>query len=72
MGEKNNTNSKIPVGICREHGVIAGNAVNFNFPNPATCGLCGAELERAALAKSDEINEATHANTNTEHGDTNE
>ena len=46
---------KIAAGECPNHGVVAGDAVNFNFPNPATCDLCGEELKVAGLATSEEL-----------------
>lgn len=48
---------KIPAGECPEHGLVFGNSVQFNFPNPATCDRdgCGKELEVAALATGEEI-----------------
>jgi len=33
----------IPVGKCPEHGVIADEEINFNFPEAPTCS-CGREL----------------------------
>jgi hypothetical protein len=38
------------VGECPNCGIVSGDDVNFNFPNQATCGDCGAELERAGIA----------------------
>lgn len=52
---------KIPAGDCPNHGIVAGDAVAFNFPNPAECTICGEELKVAGLATNDELAEATKA-----------
>lgn len=63
--ETSGSEQKLPAGICPEHGTIAGDAVQFNFPNPASCSICGSELERAALATEAEIAESTRVTTTT-------
>ena len=45
---------QIPVGDCPNCGVIAGDSVSWNFPAPATCGLCEIELNAAAMAPKKE------------------
>jgi len=48
---------KIPAGVCKNCGVVADELVIWNFPNPATCGKCGRELEIAGMATSTELEE---------------
>jgi len=48
---------QMPVGDCPNCGVIADEAVNWNFPAPATCALCEVELNVAAMATPEEIQE---------------
>lgn len=38
------------VGECDEHGFVTGDDVEFNFPQPARCGICGERLERCTVA----------------------
>lgn len=56
MSEESNVDvDRIPAGECPEHGVIADKLVEWNFPNPARCGKCGAELEVAGMATPEEL-----------------
>lgn len=48
------TENKIPVGICPEHGVVEGDDVEFNFPNPSFCS-CGETLQITTIAPESEI-----------------
>jgi len=48
---------KIAAGECPKHGVVAGDCVEWNFPNPAECSLCGSELDVAGMATESELME---------------
>lgn len=48
---------RLPAGDCPECGVVAGDAVEWNFPNPAECSICGSELEVAGMATEEELGE---------------
>jgi len=48
---------KIAAGECPEHGVVVGDAVEWKFPNPAECGICGSDLKIAGMATESELQE---------------
>jgi hypothetical protein len=52
---------RLPAGLCQTDGAVAGDCVEWNFPEPATCALCGAELEAAQMATSEEIAAASRS-----------
>lgn len=41
------------IGECESCGIITDDDINFNFPNPAQCNLCGKELSRASITSKD-------------------
>lgn len=43
------------VGKCPEDGVIMGSEIDYRFPNPCACDLCGDELEKVVIATEEEI-----------------
>lgn len=45
---------KIPLGKCPRDGIVYGDDIEFNFPNPAICS-CGMELETCTVAEQEEI-----------------
>ena len=55
--QSENESGKIAAGECPNHGVVTGNSVEWRFPNPAECEICGAKLEIAGVATEAEIQE---------------
>lgn len=48
-------NERMAVGNCPEHGAIAGDALDFRFPNPSVCEMCGSEVEKTVIADESEV-----------------
>lgn len=46
---------EIQAGNCPECGIVAGDCVEWNFPNPATCSRCGSELITAGVVTAEEL-----------------
>lgn len=55
MGTQSMTEDKVQAGICPNCGLVTGDDVNWNFPNPATCDKCLYELKVAGLVTQEEI-----------------
>jgi len=55
------SSAREPVGKCPEHGVVVRNDLNYNFPCPPTCNVCGAELDKVVFADTAEVERSLQA-----------
>lgn len=49
------SNDPVAVGRCPEHGYVHGEDVDYRFPMPAECAICGRELDRTTVADRREV-----------------
>lgn len=52
--EKTRT-EQMAVGKCPKCGAVAGDALDFNFPEPSECAQCGSEIEKTVIADAGEV-----------------
>lgn len=45
----------VDVGQCSNCGIVFGDSVSFNFPEPAECNECETKLETATVATEAEL-----------------
>ncbi len=50
---------RVPVGRCPDCGVVAEDAVDVRFPQPAKCRCCGAELSNCRYTDRAQLTETT-------------
>lgn len=50
---------KVDAGKCENCGIVSGDDVNWNFPLPATCDICGLELVTAGVVSKEKLEEIT-------------
>lgn len=46
---------QVPVGKCPNCGYVTGDDLDYQFPNPSECLLCGAEMTNTTVAKPETI-----------------
>lgn len=50
--------SRVPVGKCESCGYVAGDDLDYRFPNPSLC-RCGNELENTTVADAETVESLT-------------
>lgn len=50
--------SRVPVGKCLDCGYVAGDDLDYQFPNPSVC-QCGNELENTTVADAETVESLT-------------
>lgn len=48
-GEVNNMSETIAVGKCLDHGVVFDDDLDYNFPAPSGCTVCGEQVEETMM-----------------------
>ena len=55
MGSHKADGSHTMVGRCPQHGYVAGDAIDGEFPNRVYCGGCSSLLEKCIAAPSKDL-----------------